>query len=316
MHTSQGDTPDNNFIVESYIEVKEYQINKDDIIYNILLGKKNNSVIIRTLLYFYELHLNDSKVKFNTINELFNFYNDLFEQNKVKIYSINKDNKEMVLYFSLEEEPSTLCLKYYEQNTSHIINYLWNKNIKLIKDLKKANEQINQIKDEYESLRNRNKELNDENNKIKEENQDLKKEINQIKEELNNLNQGNSILKQDIKNIMENFNKITEEINSIKNKKESNINNNNVNNFSQNNFSVLIRDDDWIPKITPLNNCSSTDKVSELMERYKKAINDNNLNNFYFIYNAKRLEEKSTLAEAGIRNGNIFTFEVGRRKGV
>ena len=312
MNVNQGDTPYSNFIIENYIEVKEYQINKDDIIYNILLGKKNNSVIIRSLQYFYEENLNSaSNSEFKTTNELFKFYNDFFEKNQVKIHSINDNNKEMVLYFSSKKK---ISLNYYELNTGHIINYLWNKNIKLQKELNKINEQINQIKDEYELLRNKNKELNDENNEIKEENQDLKKEVNLNKEELNNYKHENIIIKQNIKNIMENYCKILEEINAIKHKIYSNNNNNNINNYIENNFDILIRDYPPIQNITPLKNCSPKDKISDLMERYKIAINDNNLN-FYFVYNAKRLDENMTLAEAGIRNGNVYTLQVERKKG-
>ena len=312
MYTSQGDTPDNNFIIDNYIEVNEYQINKDDIIYNILLGKKNNSIIIRSLQFFYEQKLNEftfDDYKFNTINELYKFFNDFFEQNRVKIDRIDNDKEKLELSFSSEEKSFQLFLNYYKHNTIHIINYLWNKNMKLKKDLNKINEQINQIKDEYELLRNKNIELGVENNKIKEENLNLKKEINQIKEELNIFKQENNKIKQDIKNIMENYKRILEEVNSIKKIKLS-INKN----ISQTTFSILIRDHPWIQNITPLNNCSPKDKVSDIMERYKKEINDNNLK-FYFIYNAKRLDEKNTMAEAGIRYGNIFTLEVERIKG-
>ena len=85
----------------------------------------------------------------------------------------------------------------------------------------------------------------------------------------------------------------------------------NFNNFNPNNFYVLIREPGRIDIIT-LDNCSPTDKVSDLMKRYKKKINDNNLN-FYFLYNAKRLEETSTLAESKISNN--ATLEVVKRRG-
>ena len=326
MYTNTGETPEEDFILENYIEVKEYQINKDDIIYNILLGKKTDSIIIRSLQFSCEQNLTESSFlyKFNTNNELFKFYSDIFEKNEATVVNII-NNKEMKLLLSYQEKKFDLILKYYKQNNGHIINYLWNKSFKLKKDLSKINEQNKQIKEEYETLRNKNKELNEEINKIKEDNKKLNKEIIQVKQELNNYKQENNQIKQNTNFIIDNFNEIMEKINSIKNGMIANNNNiyqnnipsfnlnnynNQINNFNNsdnfnnynpnnsNNFYVLIREPGRTGIIT-LDNCFPTEKVSDLMEKYIKKINDNNIN-FYFLYNAKRLEENSTLAEAKI----------------
>ena len=344
MYASNGDTPEEEFELENYIEVKEYQIYKDYNNYNMLLGRKNDSVIIRSLQFFYEHNLKEFFLyKFNTTNELFKFYNDIFEQNGVTIKSI-KNNQEMKLLLSYQGKQFDLILNYDKQNTGHIINYLWNKSFKLKKDLNIINDQNKQIKDENEILINKNKELNNEINKIKEDNKELNKEINQVKQELNNYKLENNQIKQNSIMIMDNFNKIMEEINTIKsgmisnnnniyqnnnpifnlnnynnqinnfnndNFNNDNFNNDNSNNYNNNNFYVLIREPGRIGIIT-IDNCSPTDKVKDLMEKYKIKINDNNLN-FYFLYNAKRLEETSTLAESKISNN--ATLEVVKRRG-
>ena len=271
-------------------------------------------------------------------NDLFNYLIDSFENNKV-IFKEIKDNK-MFLFLNYidqnkEEQKLDIDLKYEKENIHYIIDYLWDKFIKMKKSLNKINEQNNQIKDEYEKLREKNKILKDENNKIKEDNQKLNQEITQIKKELNKLMEENKQFKEETQNIIENYDKLKEkEIISKKNfsqnntifdnnlnNKNNNVNsslinpNNNKNKFYFNksdkkSFSLLFKESGGYI-ITTLNTCFSTDKVSDIMNKYRKQSNNNE--NFYFIYNAKQLDPNITLADAGIKK--METINVIKTKG-
>jgi len=324
--------PISDFNIENYIKSKEYQINKDNIYYNILIGKTSKHVIIRSLQFcinitpeeFGFLNINDK-----SIDNLFDYFVDIFDKKKIKIDEI-KPKKIMKLILiginkKKEEKKFELILNYYPDNTEHIINHLWNEYIKIQNNLNKIQEENNQIKENCKKLKENNQKLKEENNTIKEDNKKLNKEIELTKQELNKIKKENEQIKENIKKDKNNYSKLTEEINSIKNDIQSNninfqnqipyINNNNdiniINeeNEVNNGFSLLFREPGGSIKAT-LDNCRPNDTVKDLMEKYKKKTKNNS--EFYFIYNAKQLNEDETLEQAGLMNLVTINVMKGR----
>ena len=200
--------------------------------------------------------------------------------------------------------------KYSDKNIGYIINYLWSKNIKLEKDLNHIQEENINLRNECNNLKEKIYSLQKENNEIREY-QQLLNEINILKNENKEIRDNNVILES---NILEEIKSIKKAIksynnnilfpNNLFNYNNSFIpqNNNNFNNnINQNNYKFpLIFKENSGNGIITLDDCSPSDKISELMERYKekKGCNDN----IYFTYNTKRLEPNNTLEEVKIKN--------------
>ena len=185
---------------------EEYYLTKDNTIYKVIVGKLNNTIIINCKRYETTFKNNElsilTKQELNSIDEEYEFIINLFEDNKVSIQEIKKDD-----YISLklkinnfnEEKEIELSLKYYNFCENLFITKFNNSAINnLFIKIKNMDKEINSLKNELQNLKR---------NHIN----------NNINDNLNNFN---------INNNLNNFN--------INNR--NNINNNNRNNINNRNL--------------------------------------------------------------------------------
>jgi hypothetical protein len=314
---------DNKDKKEKLKDFKEYKIKKDDSYINILIGKKRDSILIRSL--FYEIRFNEADLSllfntnFNSLNESYEFIKNVFEKNKVivkeilnfkmileiEINGLKKKEKEKIIEITLLPE-----LKNEESVIFNLIS------------------EFLELKKEVKNLKNDNKNIQEENKKLKQENTQMKNDINEMKTEINSLKNFNLINSTNcLFNNMNNMNSMNSTLPPI-NMIDMMSYNNDLNNFrnidSLNN--EIKKDNDKITVIfrgtvldsksfTPIYiDCSSDEKVSTIIERYRAKAGDNDINK-KFIFNAKALNENLTIKEAALgNNSNIFVIKAKRIK--
>ena len=128
-------------------EYQEYFLFKEDIINKIIINKIENKVIIRCKNYIYNFENNDDLLikenNIETIDRLYEFIINLFDENKVFIKEIII-NKEMKLIFKIDKEKEyEIILLYNKINNDYFIN-----------EIKKLKEEINILKNENIKLNN------------------------------------------------------------------------------------------------------------------------------------------------------------------
>ena len=328
---------------EDLIDIKEYQLSKEDNLYNIIIGKsKSKKYLVFYIMqlnniqendfnyYNIKLTLNNLKEKSkcflnDSIDEAFNIFLQLFDNNKVIINNIIKDYY-MKLIFELPEnnfEIKCLYKKYNNKNLflkktianiekrrKSIVN-LNNNEFSTIEDKEVLVKKINQLLIENKKLLNENKDLllaiensKNDQNKIK----DLEKENIALKEELKKYkNKFGIIYDYDNKND-ENNNKKNNE-NNDENYIENNIENNTENNIE--NIQIDKETSKQIIKNTTSNkvnikNSENTNdiiaenKTNEIITDDNDTKNDNNiLNNTLPIFYNNSLHES-------LNNNNDF----------
>ena len=159
----------------SFIDYKEYYLMKNSIIYKISIFVNKNEIIINCKNYMITLNLNNTKniidIKFNSINDLYKFLYDNFDDNKVQINNIKKNEKlELIMNIELNNnkiDNKIILLKYNKYNNNYILN------------------KINQLENEVNNLKTILKDLQIENKKTIKEIELLKKSHN--KKEIKNL---------------------------------------------------------------------------------------------------------------------------------
>ena len=152
-------TPKSHFIMEDYIETREYQIKFNDDKYNILIGLTSKSIIFRTLHYTITINKDEFNLCACDTNEaLFNLFNSVFENNKVIIKNVIPYQEIiLILYFAIKgnkEEQYEISMCYDNENIEHITNYLWNKLIMQNKELNQKNDELKILKDNYINIIN------------------------------------------------------------------------------------------------------------------------------------------------------------------
>ena len=151
-------TPKDNSIKEKLFdnlcEFEEYYLIKDNCAYKFFIGKLINDVIIRCENYEIKLNANElsilSRFIFDNINEVYDYINNIFKNNKVKLNNIciNKTITLIIkIYVHNEEKDIELILTQTNENKDLIINEI-NKNYKELKN------EINYLKNEILSLKN------------------------------------------------------------------------------------------------------------------------------------------------------------------
>ena len=316
--------------MEEILMRKEYKAIYLSQIYNIIIEKTNYNINIRSA--YYQLKLNKEQMSsltntiFNSIDETFDFIINIFNQNKyyikgitsnslilrIQIYNIiNGNQKEIELYLNENFE-----------DKNYLIKELFNKYIKIEKDII--------------DIKNENNNLKIENNKLNQNNMNLKKEIESIKNnQINGINTQINNINNMIYQIQQQFNKIQNQFDSLSmsmNMNQLNLNNqislnNNIQNNnmqSQNNNKITVK---FIQKVS----CgwkdhkiveiqfNPKDNIKELCEKWRKK---NNIydDNIKFIYNAKRIPPYyenliPTIEEFGIiNNPNIFVVKTSTCK--
>jgi len=102
--------------INKLIKYKEYQLIKENYKFNILIGKSQNDIIIRIGDYENILNNNDISLKLDTIDDLYDFFINIFNQ-KMAIIKQLIINEEIVLLLKVErEEELEIILKYANKN--------------------------------------------------------------------------------------------------------------------------------------------------------------------------------------------------------
>ena len=135
---------------------------------------------MRSEFYELKLHLKDlsllTKTIFKSIDESFEFINNIFKQKKFKIKEKNiKEIKIIIIVYDMikgKEKEIELCLKENFQNKNYLIRELFNK--------------YNELHKEIIEEKNNNKLLYEVNNKLKNENINVKNEIEKNEMKMNN----------------------------------------------------------------------------------------------------------------------------------
>ena len=140
---------------------EEYYLTKDNTIYKVIVGKLNNTIIINCKRYETTFKNNElsilTKQELNSIDEEYEFIINLFEDNKVSIKEIKKDD-----YISLklkinnfnEEKEIELSLKYYNFYENLFITKFNNSAINnLFIKIKNMDKEINSLKNELQNLK-------------------------------------------------------------------------------------------------------------------------------------------------------------------
>ena len=233
-------------LFETINEYEKYYLLKGHNIYKINVGKQNNSVIIKCKRYEIILNNNEfsilTNIKFNAIDQTYQFIINLFECNKVKIKKIKNNDyiklKSKIYNFNQEKEIE-IKLQYSNLNDKSFINKLvsnYNNSFKI--EIKKIQEEIISLKKEIGNIKknyNNNNSIDNQNNfNI---NNNIHKNNNNIINNYKNIN--NNI------NINENNNNknINNNININENNNNNNLNNNNINNNIRNNNNIEFNSD-------------------------------------------------------------------------
>ena len=225
---------------EEIIVKKEYKIKSLSNIVKIIIAKTKSNIIIRSSYYELKYNINDlsilTKIKFNSINEAYEFIDNIFNQNKYYIKEISSDKIILIIniYDKYKEKEKKIELYLTENfdNKNYLIKELFNK--------------YNKIENELDVIKNDNMNTKLENNKLKQDNNNLKLEIELMKNNLNN--QNNQIgglqmqimnmmnqMQQQIYNIMQTINKMKNEFNSL----SYSVNNSNLTNQFNNNSNFM-----------------------------------------------------------------------------
>ena len=182
--------PKDSQTLTTIIDCQEYYLLKDSAIFKIFVGKNNAEILIKNKNYFYSFNQNDLSIlirdQINTIDEAYDFIINLFDLNRVYIKSISF-HQEMKLVLKVSEEKEfKLTLKYNSNNRQNIgINDF------IINEIKQLNEEINILKQENKELK---KEINNLKNSqhIKQSKSHQKSSINISLNNLKNTNISNS----------------------------------------------------------------------------------------------------------------------------
>jgi FtsZ-binding cell division protein ZapB len=333
---------------EELLIKKEFKLKYLSEIYEIIIGKSKNNIFIKSSIYELKLNSEDlsilTKYQFNSIDDSFEFIENIFNQKKSYIKNISSDEMKLIIKtFDIikgKEKEIELCLLINFDNKNEVIKDLINKYTIMEKEIKELKDDKKRMKEENDKLNQNIEYLKMEVNSIKySQNNEIvslhnqvnnfTNMINQIYQQLNEIN----ILKQEINTINNKINSLSIPTNSLMlnnqfptyfNQMDLNninqMNNNNdmgYNNFlsdkkSENkNLQVIFRPSGDLarnnePPITIA--CLPSDKIRDIIHKYRAKANNFNTK-VRFIYNAKDLNPTLTVAEAGLcDNCNIFVF--------
>ena len=160
---------------EEIIMRKEFKVIFYSEIYTIIIEKTKNNIILRST--YYELKLNPENLSlltntiFRSTDEAFEFMINAFNQNKYFIKGLfsNKIILSILIYDMIKGKQKEIELELREnfEDKNYLIKELFNKYIKIEKELKEVKDNNNILKEE--------------NNKLNKDNMNLRLEIEYIK---------------------------------------------------------------------------------------------------------------------------------------
>jgi len=290
-----------------YKDIKEYTLKKDDNYLTFLIRKTSDSILINS--NYYEIKLNKDElsgltnINFRNIDEAFNFLNNLFNQDCVKIKAIASDTIGLELRINnFQNKRVDLCLSENLDNQYYLFKDLYQKQMNLSKEL-------NFLKEDNFKLRQENMNIKNEfmllkNNFINEMDQ-IKNKISDLINKITFINQKNFSIEQLIKKGQQNIINYNQD-QFKKMQQEMKFQNQRIEELDYllrgKSISVLFKNP--MGYTFPVN-CYQKDLCSEMIKKYKNKdkdfCNDNTLS---FLFNGKNLELNLSLSEYGITNGS------------
>ena len=145
---------------DSILKIDEFFIFQDGMIYKFFLNELDNKISIRYKKYEKKINLNEfiskTKIEFRTIQESYKYMSKLFEENKVKIKSINT-NRSIILSFDLsnnvEQEKVEFNLIYKENQSNSLLEEINNKYNNLLKNITSLKNEIKRLKKEQKDCK-------------------------------------------------------------------------------------------------------------------------------------------------------------------
>ena len=209
---------------QSFLNFKQYIIFYNKAPFDILVGLTKEDVLIKSFNYEKKINKNEfsklTNVIYNSIEELYEFIKNIFEQNKVIIKEVTKEKMKLmiIIYDALKMKEKEIEINLLSQ----LIN----------------EDYISKLIDKYSKLEKDLFIIKDMNRKIMEKNENIEKENKILKEENIKLNKDITILKDQIKIIFENINEIK---NQMINNSQIKNNNNNIINPNNNQTKNIIQ---------------------------------------------------------------------------
>ena len=142
-------------IEEEFLEFHKYYLIKENIVYEIEIGKTLKGILIKTKKYMTIINLNKltilTKNTFDSIDKAYDFVINIFDENKIYIkhIEINKLIKLEINDGNLKTEIGLL----YNENVKANTNYFMNEINKLKNDIKNLKEENNKLKKNIETLK-------------------------------------------------------------------------------------------------------------------------------------------------------------------
>jgi hypothetical protein len=184
-----------------FIEICEYFLKKGNIPFTVFIAKSRYYVLIKTISYEIKLTPNEfsmtAKQLFKSIDEIFLFLKNIFEQKNVAIKDINNRVLKLILATNVQGGIKHIELLLYTQNNVNdfIFNDLFMKYVRVEENLKQLVEKNNKLLEE--------------NNKIKEDNISFKQDIVKLKSDMNLLQIQNTRYENHINLLLSGIDKIT-----------------------------------------------------------------------------------------------------------
>ena len=184
-----------------FIEISEYFLKKGNIPFTIFIAKSRYYVLMKTISYEIKLTPNEfsmtAKQLFKSIDEIYLFLKNIFEQKNVAIKDINNRVLKLILATNVQGGIKHIELLLYTQNNVNdfIFNDLFMKYVRVEENLKQLVEKNNKLLEE--------------NNKIKEDNMSFKQDILKLKSDMNLLQIQNTRYENHINLLLSGIDKIT-----------------------------------------------------------------------------------------------------------
>ena len=295
--------------MEEILMRKEYKAIYLSQIYNIIIEKTNYNINIRST--YYQLKLNKEQMSsltntiFNSIDETFNFIINIFNQNKYYIKGITSNSLILIIQIydiiNGNQKEIELYLNENFEDKNYLIKELFNKYIRIEKD-------IIDIKNENNNLKIENNKLNQDNINLKMEIESIKNnQINGINLEINNIDNMIYQIQQQFNKIQNQFDSLSMNMNKLNLNNQislnNNIQNNNIQSQYNNNITVVFwpsgpLEDQGFERVYI--QCNPKESTQDLIKKWRDKANIYE-NNIKFIFNAKPIYENFTVEQDNIK---------------
>ena len=282
---------------QSFLNFKQYKIYYNKTPFDILIGLTKEDVLIKSFNYDKKINKNEfsklTNVIYNSVEELYEFIKNIFEQNKVIIKEVTKEMMKLIIiiYDALKMKEKEIEI--------NLLSQLINKDYiaKLIDKYSKLEKDLYLIKDINKKIIEKNENIEKENKILKEENIKINKEI--------------IILKDQINILFENINEIKNQM--INNSQIKNNNNNQIkNNFQIKKDNLIINDNQKTDDNNTLNNNEmiNNSQTKNIMQMK----NNNNLLNNNYIQNNNQIINNNKITEGQLKNPTLYGDTPGNNK--